>query len=436
MNYCEALDKLGSLHYLGSKLGLGRLFPILERLGQPQHAFPFIHIAGTKGKGSTSVLINNILRTEGHKVGLYTSPHLQSIRERIRTNNQMITTGDFSDLVQEVSGVAKTVEDDCGPATFFEVMTVMAFLQFMREKVDVGVFEVGLGGRLDATNVVDKPTCSVITPISYDHMGILGDTLERIAKEKAGIIKKGAPLVCSKQHKNALEAILAIAKERNATVHLQGRDFDYVDKGVLNGNGQVMDFVSDLGDIKNITVPLLGEHQFQNASVAIRTAQVLSQKLGFTISNEAVRVGIEGSFWPCRLEIVPGDPYIILDGAHNGASAEALAHALKRHFKYEHLTMVVGILRDKDTTRFIRALAPMANRIVATKPSYYRSLDAEKLCARLKRRMFDCESIKTPQEAVAKALEECPKKGAVLVTGSLYLVGELRTALGCFALEK
>jgi len=281
-------------------------------------------------------------------------------------------------------------------------MTIMTFLHFMREKIEIGIFEVGLGGRLDATNVVDEPACSVITPISYDHMGILGDTLERIAREKAGIIKKDVPLVCSKQHKNALETIITIAKDRNVKVHLQGRDFDYTDKGIINGNGQVMDYISDLGDIKGITVPLLGEHQLQNASVAIRTIQVISQNLGLSISDDAVKIGIEKSFWPCRLEVVPGDPFIILDGAHNGASAEALAHALKRHFTYEHLTMVVGILRDKDTTRFIRSLAPMANRIISTQSTYYRSLDADKLCSRFKRRLFNCESILNPKRLLRR----------------------------------
>ncbi len=436
MNYCEALDKLGSLHYLGSRLGLGRMIPLLESVGSPQYCYPYIHVTGTKGKGSTSLMISNIMQASGYKVGLYTSPHLQSLRERIRVNGELITTGEFSDLVDTVSQVAEGLDSELGPATFFEVMTAMAMLHFKNAGTHVGIFEVGLGGRLDATNVVEKPACSVITAISYDHMGILGDTLERIAKEKAGIIKKNCPLICAKQPAKALETLLGRAKDRNATVSIQGKDFDYIDRGAANGIGQTMDYHSDFGTIKDIFVPLLGEHQLQNASIAIRAAEVTSRNVGLKISEDAIKEGIKNSFWPCRLEVFPGEPTIILDGAHNGASADALAHALRRHFKYNSLTMVVGLLRDKDTTRFIRALAPMANKIIATTPSYYRKLSSDKLCMRFRRRLFECDSIDNPADAVVKAIESTPKGGAVLVTGSLYLVGEMRTLLGQFALAK
>jgi dihydrofolate synthase/folylpolyglutamate synthase len=436
MNYCEALDKLGSLHYLGSKLGLNRMEPLLDAVANPQDTYPVVHVAGTKGKGSTSLMIANILHAAGLKTGLFTSPHLQSLRERVRINGQMITTGDFASLVNEVWQASIPLAGDWGPATFFEVSTTMAFLHFMRENIDAGVLEVGLGGRLDATNVIKNPTVTVITPISYDHMVVLGDTLDRIAREKAGIIKPNCPLVLSKQRVQALDVILEIAKERNSEVSLQGKDFDFFDRGVGDGEGQMMDYKSSLGDVDGIKVPLLGEHQLQNASVAIRTAQVFASRTGRQISDEAIRKGVSESFWPCRLEVIPGKPYIILDGAHNGASADALAHALRRHFKYNKLSMVVGILRDKDSTRFIRALAPMADNIIATTSTNYRSLDCEKLCLRFNRKFYDCKPIKDPVDAVVSAIEQTPCDGAVLVTGSLYLVGQIRTHLGRFSLAK
>lgn len=436
MNYCEALDKLGSLHYLGSKLGLNRMEPLLDAVESPQDSYPVVHVAGTKGKGSTSLMTANILESAGLKTGLFTSPHLQSLRERVRVNGQMITTGDFASLVNEVWQASVPLAGDWGPATFFEVSTTMAFLHFMRENVDACVLEVGLGGRLDATNVIKKPTVTVITPISYDHMVVLGDTLDRIAREKAGIIKPNCPLVLSKQRIQALDTILAIAKERNSQVSLQGKDFDFYDRGVVAGEGQMMDYRSSLGDVEGVTVPLLGEHQLQNASVAIRAAQVFASRTGKVITDEAIRKGVKESFWPCRLEVIPGEPYIILDGAHNGASADALAHALRRHFKYSKLSMVVGILRDKDSTRFIRALAPMADNIIATTSTNYRSLDSEKLCQRFKRKYYECKPIKDPVDAVVAAIEQTPKDGAVLVTGSLYLVGQIRTHLGRFSLAK
>ena len=435
MNYCQALDYLGSIQNLGSKLGLERVAKLLSALGSPQESYPIIHVAGTKGKGSTSLMVSEILKSAGYKVGLYTSPHLQSLRERVRVNGEIINTGDFSDLIAEIANVEESIRtEDIGQATFFEVTTALSYLYFKRQNVDAAVVEVGLGGRLDATNVIKKPACAVITAISYDHMGILGDTLDRIAREKAGILKTNCELVCASQQPNALETIEGLANVLEVKVHLQGRDFDYHDKGFCL-QGQAMDFVSNIGNVEGLCVPLLGEHQLQNASLAIRVAQVLENQ-GFKISKEAINTGLRGAYWPCRLEMVGRNPRILLDGAHNGASADALAKAVNRHFNSKHIALVVGMLRDKDTTRFIRALAPLAKTIITTTPTSPRSLDNERLAMRFKRRFFEATPIDNPIDAVIEAIDRTPKDGLILATGSLYLVGELRTAIGKFSLAK
>jgi dihydrofolate synthase/folylpolyglutamate synthase len=435
MNYCEALDFLGSLQFLGSKLGLERVRQLLAAVGNPQEKVKIVHIAGSKGKGSTSMFMDNILQEAGYKVGLFTSPHLQSIRERIRLNGEMISTGEFSDMIAEVSAVdAKLKHGELGPATFFEVMTVSAFLYFERAKVDIAVFEVGLGGRLDATNVCDKPEACIITPISYEHTQILGKTLDLIAKEKAGIIKPGVPVISARQRRNAHEAIEEIAKNKKAPITFQGRDFDYVDNGTIY-SGQLMDFRHKDGTIYHLLVPLLGEHQLQNASLACQTAIVLREK-GYKISDDAIRMGLGDTFWPGRLESIKEEPMIVIDGAHNGASAEALVHALRKHCLCEKFTFVIGMLRDKDTTRFIRAVGPCSDMVYTTKPDSPRCLEPQVLAGRFNKAFFMAQAIDDPTDALLEAIATTPPDGCVVITGSLYLVAQMRTALGRFHLAK
>lgn len=435
MNYCEALDFLGSLQFLGSKLGLERVRQLLAAVGNPHQKIKIVHIAGSKGKGSTSMFVDNILQAAGYKVGLFTSPHLQSIRERIRLNGEMISTGEFSDMIAEVSAVdAKLKHGELGPATFFEVMTVSAFLYFHRAKVDIAVFEVGLGGRLDATNVCEHPEACVITPISYEHTQILGKTLDLIAREKAGIIKEGVPVISARQRRNAHEAIEEIAESKHAPITFQGRDFDYIDQGLIY-SGQLMDFRNKDSLIRHMIVPLLGEHQLQNASLACQTAVVLRSK-GYNISDDAIRLGLANTFWPGRMEFIREDPMIVIDGAHNGASAEALVHALRKHCNSERFTFVIGMLRDKDTTRFIRAVGPVADLVYTTKPDSPRCLEPEVLAGRFNKAFFIAQAIDDPIDALLEAISTTPANGCVVVTGSLYLVAQLRTALGRFHLAK
>lgn len=435
MNYCDALDFLGSLQFLGSKLGLDRVRQLLAAVGNPHEKIKTVHIAGSKGKGSTSMFIDSIMQSAGYKVGLFTSPHLQSIRERIRLNGEMISTGEFSDMIAEVSAVdAKLKHGELGPATFFEVMTVSAFLYFLRAKVDIAVFEVGLGGRLDATNVIVNPEVCVITPISYEHTQILGKTLDLIAREKAGIIKDGVPVVSARQRKNAEDAIREIASSKNAPIVFQGKDFDYIDQGAIY-SGQLMDYDQKASQIKHMIVPLLGNHQLQNASLACKAALVLRSR-GFDISDEAIRAGIANTFWPGRMEFIMESPLIVIDGAHNGASAEALAHALLKHCACQKFTFVIGMLRDKDTRRFIRSIGPISSMVYTTTPDSPRCLDPNILAQRFRNAYFEAKVVENPTDALLEAIENTPSNGCVVVTGSLYLVAQMRTALGRFHLAK
>jgi dihydrofolate synthase/folylpolyglutamate synthase len=435
MNYCDALDFLGSLQFLGSKLGLERVKLLLEAMGNPQNKIKIVHVAGSKGKGSTSMFIDNILQSAGYKVGLFTSPHLQSIRERIRLNGEMISTGEFADMIREVSAVdAKLKHGELGPATFFEVMTVCAFLYFERAKVDIAVFEVGMGGRLDATNVCDNPEVCVITPISYEHTQILGKTLDLIAREKAGIIKQGVPVVSARQRKNAEDAIREVAQSRNAPITFQSRDFNYIDQGSIY-SGQLMDFEENGSQIKHMIVPLLGEHQLQNASLACKTCLILRGK-GFEISDDAIRNGLANTFWPGRMEFVMQSPLIVIDGAHNGASAEALVRALRKHCSCQKFTFVIGMLRDKDTTRFIRSVGPVSDMVYATSPDSPRSLDPNILAHRFRKAYFESKVVENPTDALLEAIGNTPTDGCVVIAGSLYLVAQMRTALGRFHLAK
>ncbi|HPF49432.1 MAG TPA: folylpolyglutamate synthase/dihydrofolate synthase family protein [Caldisericia bacterium] len=431
MNYCEALDYLGSIRYLGSKLGLDRLYPILSDLDDPHKAYPVVHIAGTKGKGSTSRMTSEILQASGYKVGLFTSPHLQSIRERAQVNDLIISTGEFSALIEEIRTLNIKHEKEFGTATFFEVITLLSFTHFLRQKVDCAVFEVGLGGRLDATNIIEKPACTVITSISHDHMKILGDTLGLIAKEKAGILKQGVPLVTAKQRKQAIDGIVEVATPLSVPINRESFDFDFTDRGPTDG-GQLMDYSDKDGEITDIFVPMMGVHQLQNASLAIRACRILSKNGFDKVTPETIKAGLSKVFWPGRMESIKDGRLIILDGAHNGRSSDALARAINRHIKTPKRTLVVGMLKDKDTRRFIRALSTVSCKVIATSVDSPRSMNPEKLAKKFKQRCFDCEVVENPVDALIKAIDNTPDDGCVIVTGSLYLVASLRTALGRF----
>ena len=334
---------------------LGRMEAFLDRLGNPHKASKTVHVAGTKGKGSTAALCDAVLRAAGYRTGFYSSPHLHSFRERIRINSQPVSEEEFSRLVEQLWPAQEWIgkHTDLGNVTLFEFMTGMAFQCFADHQSDFQVIEVGLGGRLDATNVVDPDVC-VITPVSRDHTAILGDSIAEIAFEKAGIIKLGKPVVVAPQVPEARGVILETCRERSAT-HVQvGKDVTWK-AGASSIEGQDLTVKGMSGEYR-LRMPLLGRHQLDNAASAVAALESLMAQ-GHSISADAIRRGFESVVWPCRMEVLGRDPLVIADGAHNDDSVNVLLDAVAGYLDYSRLLLVVGFSRDKSVSDMVARLA-------------------------------------------------------------------------------
>ncbi|MDP3804780.1 MAG: folylpolyglutamate synthase/dihydrofolate synthase family protein, partial [Candidatus Omnitrophota bacterium] len=383
MTYQEALqyldsfinyEKLDSYDYKKC-LKLDTMRKLARLLGDPQEGINSIHIAGTKGKGSTAAILHSILKNAGFKVGLYTSPHLESFRERIRINDELISEEEISRLLERIKSVVDKMEDDI--PSFFEVYTALAYLYFKERKVDFAVYETGLGGRLDATNIIN-PLVSAITPISYEHTQKLGNTLKEIAGEKGGIIKDSTPCVSAPQAGEAREVIENICKEKRAKLILVGKDILFEE---LNSDErrEAFNIFGLFGEYPILETPLLGSHQVVNAATAVGILEAL-RFYGLTIPSEAVRNGIRDVRWAGRLEIVSRNPLVILDGAQNRASANALAKAVKKIFGYRRLLLVLGVSKDKDIAGILEELLPISDSIILTKSKVIeRALEPSKI---------------------------------------------------------
>jgi len=455
MSYNETINYIYNLQKHGIKFGLRNITRLVSILGNPHKSFTSVHVAGTNGKGSTSAFIASLLKISGLKVGLFTSPHLVSFTERIRVNSEEITEYEVMSLTEEIR--SKVV--DFSP-TFFEVVTALAFLYFQRKRIDIAVIEVGMGGRLDATNIL-MPEVSVITRIDYDHREYLGDTLSEIAYEKAGIIKDSIPVVISSQAPDVLEVIEAMAKEKNSEVYLYGRDFSAVLKRE-NPSGIWFDyFGGDSFDIHDLYLPLIGEHQMQNATVAIKAVELLSKKI--TPNSELrtpnfIREGLKDVKWPGRLEMIQDNPPILIDGAHNPAAAVVLSRALVKNFLgiYKRIILILGIMGDKDIEGIMKPLLPIASEIILTSPGYERAAPPAKLAgiaaslgfpevrvascvkdaiemaikiAECGMQNSECEIRNTEYEIIPKS-EICNPKSLIVITGSFYTIGEAEEVLG------
>jgi dihydrofolate synthase / folylpolyglutamate synthase len=409
-------------------VGLRRTEALLQMLDFPDTRYPTIHIAGSKGKGSTAAMLDSVLRAAGYRVGLYTTPHLHTFRERIQINGSPISEAMFGELTAEIIPLNQRLADEhpeWGEATAFEVSTALAFLAFARAPVDVGVIEVGLGGRLDATNVI-KPLLSVISSISLDHTSILGDTLAEIASEKGGIIKAGRPVISARQQLEAAETLQRIADERGSELVLGGREW--------MSTGTTRDFTvsGPDGQIDGLLCGLAGQHQVQNAGLAVTALQALGQR-GFRLPEEAIRSGIASVWWPGRFEIANQSPLIIVDGAHNVDSCERLVDALAEEYPGHRVSLVVGIARDKDVEGMLRVLAQASSRIIVTASRSPRATDPASLVELVKALApsVDASAADSVRDALA-GLMAAPvqDKHVICVTGSLYAVGEAREALG------
>ncbi|MEE8359350.1 MAG: folylpolyglutamate synthase/dihydrofolate synthase family protein [Candidatus Omnitrophota bacterium] len=405
-----------------SDFKLERTRSLLSSLEDPQKMFKIIHVAGTKGKGSTAAFIASILKEEGLRVGLYTSPHLISFCERIRVDGEMIGEDTLSRIIADSRPHFEKLRDQ--GLSFFEVYTAAAFLYFKEMLIDIAVMETGLGGRLDATNAAQS-IVSVITPISIEHAHILGDTLGRIAYEKAGIIKKGSICISAPQDKEALDVIEDRCSRTGVGLSLVGRDIK-VDGIGLDKERERFNVRTVHREYRELETTLLGRHQVVNAATAIGAVEALG-KSGISISEDSIRIGIARTNWPGRMEIIERDPFIVLDGAQNTASAKALIEAMKRRFGDEKFTLILGISKDKDIKGICEVLSAETSRVVLTRARTPRAADPEIIKEYIDH--GSVEIIPDSKDALRSVLAKADKKDVILVAGSLYLVGEIRENL-------
>ncbi len=429
--------------------GLGRIRALLAALGDPHAGLRCLHIAGTKGKGSTAAMTESILRAAGYRTGLYTSPHLVDVRERIRVDGAMITPDAFAELLERTRPHTERIRKDCArlppgaetrPPTYFEILTHLAFMYFEEMKVDAAVLEVGLGGRLDATNVVDAPVACAITSVGHDHMEILGDTLAEIAGEKAGILKPDVPAVVAPQRPAAWKSIRAVARRAGAPLWVVGRDVSIIkiDGDKSDGDRPGGAFTVQTPDTlyERLRVPLWGVHQRTNAAVAVGLVE-LARREGFDrVTPEAVREGLAAVIWPGRIQQVAERPTTVLDGAHTPESVEALLQALlgtlEGRFPGARPVFVFGAADDKDWRGMLADLLANAGALVATSNGTPRAVPPTEIAAAASAMKHPEEAgavrIKVeedPAGALARAREIAGEDGLVVATGSLYLVGRL-----------
>ena len=424
MNYDEALDYIHGTYKFGSKLGLENIKDLLARLGNPQKQYRVIHVAGTNGKGSVTSMITNILHEAGYKVGMFISPYLENFTERIQVELREIPREDLAKTTQQVKEkVDEMVASGRNHPTEFEIVTAIGFLYFARQKIDIAVVEVGLGGRFDATNVVDEPLLSVITAIGFDHMDILGSTLGEIAFEKAGIIKQGRPVVSYPQLGEASSVIREAARERKSPYYeVDGHQID-VKESSLDEN--VFDFRYGDELYRDLKLKLVGEHQLLNAATALTAIEVVKE-LGLTVSKEAVVQGLLKTRWPGRLEKIQDNPTILIDGAHNAAGADALAHTVSTYFANDDLTLVLGVLKDKEVDAIVNRLCPLAHKVIITRPDSPRAMDPAELSEKVL--VYNNNVTVEPDiiRAIHKGIDAAGEQGVILICGSLYLVGAAR----------
>jgi dihydrofolate synthase / folylpolyglutamate synthase len=414
MTYQEILTHIYGLGRFGMKPGLERIHSLLNALSNPQDSLRVIHVAGTNGKGSTAAFLSAILTAAGHRVGLFTSPHLMAFPERIRINGREIP-------VQEVVPLAERVLSVALPGTtFFEIVTAMSFLYFAEQGVGPAIMEVGMGGRLDATNVAEG-VLSLISPIALDHCEYLGDSIARITAEKAGVVKAGHPVAIARQHPDALMTISGICARLGSRVFRDGHDFsaDWETDGLA--------YHGINWHLESLRPGIPGRYQTTNAALALCASELLDRQ-GLPVTVDAARKGMEQAFWPGRMEMFPGRPRVLLDGAHNPAGAEALAEALK-DIPREALILMIGVVGDKDVNGILAPLLPHADGIIAVSPAVPRGLPSHELAERCRtfgHRTVDAGGVSA---GLKIAFSNSSANDLVLVCGSLFTVGEARAQI-------
>ena len=430
MTYEEAMQKISSLLRFGMKPGLERIEKLLALLGNPQNKLRFVHVAGTNGKGSTCALIASVLTRAGYVTGRYTSPFVVEFCERMQVDGEMIPHEDLVRLVEQTFPLVEQMAQQGEEITEFEFITALAFQWFAEQKCDIVVLEVGLGGRLDATNVITSPIVTVITSISLDHTAILGDTVEQIAYEKAGIIKEyGVTISSPNQPEGALKVISDVAFQRHNKFIVA--DIEAIHPMNMGIGGTMLAYNGAF-----LQLPLLGKHQLSNAITALTVFKVLNTK-GFRISKRNVSIGFKKARMPARLEVLSASPLVILDGAHNPGGTQALAEAIQVYCKGKKVTGVMGMLADKDVDTAIQNLNGLFSRVVTLTPSNPRAMPAEELAEKWKEAGAPAVAMQDGREALREVFATLDPHSAAVICGSLYLAGDLRpAALELLAPEK
>ena len=420
MTYEEALSYIHSICWKGSKLGLDRTRELLGKLNDPQKELKFIHIAGTNGKGSTAAMLSSILEEAGYRVGLYTSPFINRFNERMQVNHQPIPDEELAALTEYVRPHADAMADS---PTEFELITALAMVWFARQKCDIVVLEVGMGGELDSTNIIDVPEAAVIAAMGLDHVKELGPTMADIARAKAGIIKEGGRVVSYGGNPEADEVIAAVCRARKAS--LRQPDFSAIVPGDFGLEGQTFSYKGWRG----LRIPLVGAYQMNNAAVVLETVEVLRQR-GWNISDEAVRQGLADTRWPARFEVLRRDPVFIVDGGHNPHGIRATAESLSRLFPGRKITFVTGVMADKDVEHILGLIVPLADQFFTVRPDNPRAMDAGELAARIEAMGAKATACASVQDGVDRAIQAEGPHGVACALGSLYMSGEVRSCFG------
>ncbi|HWT26550.1 MAG TPA: folylpolyglutamate synthase/dihydrofolate synthase family protein [Mobilitalea sp.] len=455
MIYEEAREFIQNSNRYGIVPGLETITELLNRLGNPQESLKIIHVAGTNGKGSTSSFLASILAAAGYRVGRYISPAVFSYRERIQINNlltddefpdkvrlnkendklpgscsigiEYITRQGICDAIVRIKPVCEAmVSEGFAHPTSFEIETAMMFMYLLQEQVDFAVVEVGMGGRLDATNVIKHPVCSVITSISMDHMQYLGDTIDKIAREKAGIIKSGVPVVTCRQEPKVIKVFDEVSKRNGASLYIS----DYEQISEVRYSPEETDFtLTQAGIAKQYKIKLLGEYQVSNAVLAVRATQVMND-FGYKIDEAAIRTGLTLTKWSGRFEIVAREPYLIIDGAHNADAALTLRNSIQLYFTNRRIIFIIGVLADKDYRSILNITSPLADKIITLTPDSSRALSSDKLAEVARSYCSEVIDAGSVDNAVRIAYQEASVEDVIIAFGSLSYLGDLVSALG------
>lgn len=419
MNITETLQYIHSKVWTGGTFGIDSTRELLSLMGNPEKKLKFVHVAGTNGKGSTAAMTASILREAGYRVGLYTSPYIITFNERMQINGENISDEELCELTEYIRPM---VDKMSARPSEFELITCLAMEYYLRHECDIVVLEVGLGGTMDSTNAIECPEAAVIVNIGLDHVQVLGNTLEEIAMAKAGIIKEGCDCVVYHQEPSVEAVFAEVCAEKHAKMYIAGTENIHLKESSLKGQ------TFDSGDLKDLKIALLGEHQLHNTAVVLKTIEVLRAR-GWNISDENIREGLACVRWPGRFEIVREDPLFIIDGGHNPQCLDALTQAFKDYIPGKKIVFLNGCMADKDYGAMFRDLEPFAKEFVTVTPNNPRALTAEALKEHLSIYNLPVTACDSIAQGVFTAVEHAGKDGVVCTCGSLYMIGEIYAAL-------